>query len=115
MFPQEVSDMIKNQMKLKVLRKYFDNIKGEMERITSPTVLKALVISTKISSFWGSADEGSVGAEPNAWDSSFAPRADWDVMVDNCEETGLEVEYQFEKKTDCLPKQLMVSFCGVFS
>ena len=88
---------------------------GEMERLASPAILEASVISTKISSFWGSADEGSVGAESNAWDNSSAPRADWDAMVDNYEKTRLEVEYQFDKKMDCLPEQQMVSFCGVFS
>ena len=86
-----------------------------MEELTSSVVLEASIISIKIRSFWGSADESSVGAESNAWDNSSTPRADWDAMVDNCEETGLEVEYQFEKKMDYLPEQLMVLFCGVFS
>jgi len=36
-------------------------------------------------------------------------------MLDNCEGTGLEVEYQFKKNMDCLPEQLMVSSYGVFS
>ena len=45
----------------------------------------ASVIATKIDSFRESTDEGSVGAKSNAWDSSSAPRADWDAMVDNCE------------------------------
>ena len=76
--------------------------------------MEASVISTKIGSSWGSADGGSVGAESNAWDSSPAPRAGWDAMLDNCEGTGLEVEYQFEKNMDCLPEQLMVSSYGVF-
>ena len=87
----------------------------EMEGLSSSIVLEASVGSTEISSFWGSADEGLVGAESNAYDNSSAPRADWDAMVDNCEEIGLEVEYQFEKKMDYLPEQLMVLFCGVFS
>ena len=39
--------------------------------------------STEISSLWESAVEGSVGTKSNAWDSSS--RADWDVMVYNCE------------------------------
>ena len=88
---------------------------GEMEGLTSSIVLEASVISTKIGSFWGSADEGSVGAKSNAWDNSSAPRADWDAMFDNYEERGLEVEYHFEEKMNCLPGQLMVSFCEVFS
>ena len=78
-------------------------------------VLEASVILTEIGSSWGSADEGSVGAESNAWDSSSAPREDRDAMLDNCEGMGLEVEYQFEKNMNCLPEQLMVSFCGVSS
>jgi len=86
-----------------------------MEGLSSSTVLEVSVGSTKIGSFWGSDDEGLVDAESNAWDNSSVPRADWDAMVDNYEETGLEVEYQFEKKMDCLPEQLMVSFYGVFS
>ena len=86
-----------------------------MEGLSSSTILGASIGSTEIGSFWGSADEGLVGAESNAWDSSSAPRADWDVIIDNYEETWLEVEYQFEKKMDCLPEQLMVSFYGVFS
>ena len=76
--------------------------------------METSIISTKIGSFWGSADEGSIGAESNAWDSSSAPRADWDAMLDNYEGTGLEVEYQFKKNMDCLPEQLMVSSYGVF-
>ena len=85
-----------------------------MEGLTSSAALEASVVSTKTSSFWGSADQGSVDADLNAWDSSSAPRVDWDTMFDNCEETGLEVEYQFEKNMDYLPEQLMVSFYGVF-
>ena len=34
----------------------------------------------------------------------------WDVMVDNYKEKGSEVEYHFEEKMNCLPKQLMVLF-----
>ena len=77
--------------------------------------MEASIISTEIGSSWGSADEGSVGAKPNTWDSSSIPRADWDAMLDNHEGMGLEVEYQFEKNMNCLPEQLMVSFYGVFS
>ena len=86
-----------------------------MEGFSSSIVLEASVGSTEIDSFWGSAEEGLVDADLNAWDNSSAPRADWDAMFDNCEEIGLEVEYQFEKNIDCLPEQLMVSFFGVFS
>ena len=74
---------------------------GEMEGLTSSSVLEALVISTKIGSFWGSADEGSVDADLNAWDNSSAPRANWDAMVDNYEERGLKVGYHFEEKMNC--------------
>ena len=86
-----------------------------MEGLSSSTVLEASVGSTEIGSIWGSADEGLVGAESNAWDNSSIPREDWDARVDNYEETWLEVEYQFEKNMDCLPEQMMVSFYGVFS
>ena len=86
-----------------------------MERLTFFAVVEASIISTEIGSFWRSADGGSVGAESNAWDSSYAPRADWDALFDNCEETGLEAKYQFEKNMDWLPEQLMVSFYEVFS
>jgi len=56
-----------------------------MEGLTSSAVLEASVVSTEVGSSWGSADEGLVDAESNAWDNSSAPRTDWDAMVDNCE------------------------------
>ena len=85
------------------MRKYFGNIKGKIEGLTSSVVLEASVISTKVGSSWGSADEGLVDAESNAWDNSSAPRVDWDAIVDSCEERGLEVEYHFEEKMNYLP------------
>ena len=57
-----------------------------MEGLTSSTILEASVVSTKIGSFWGSANEGLVDADLNAWDNSSAPRAGWDAMVDNYKE-----------------------------
>ena len=75
----------------------------------------ASVIATEIGSLWESVDEGSIATESNVWDSSSAPRADWDAMVDSCEKGGSELEHQFEKNMDCLPEQLMVSFYGVSS
>ena len=87
----------------------------EVEGFSSSTVLEASIGSTEIGSSWGSADEGLVDAVLNAWDNSSAPRTDWDAMVDNYEERGSEVEYHFEKEMTCLPEQLMVLFCGVFS
>ena len=86
-----------------------------MEGFSSSTFLEASFGSTEIGSFWGSADEGLVDADLNAWDNSSAPRVDWDTMVDNCEERGLEVEYHFEEKMNYLPGQLMVSFYEAFS
>ena len=59
---------------------------GEMEVLSSSAILEASVVSTEIDYFWGSADEGLVGADLNAWDNSSIPRTDWDAMVDNCEE-----------------------------
>ena len=56
-----------------------------MEGHTSSAILGTSIVTTKISSSWGSADEGLVDAESNAWDNSSAPRTDWDAMVDNCE------------------------------
>ena len=76
----------------------------EVEGFLSSVVLEVCVGSTEISSSWGSADEGLVDAELNAWDNSSAPRANWDAMVDNSKERGLEVEYHFEEKMNCLPK-----------
>ena len=87
----------------------------EVEGFSSSTVMEASFGSTKIGSFWGSADEGLVDADLNAWDNSSASRADWDTMVDNCEERGSKVEYHFEEKMNYLPEQLMVSIYGVFS
>ena len=86
-----------------------------MEGLTSSIVLEASIVSTKVGSSWGSADEGLVDAKSNAWDNSSAPRVDWDAIVDSCEERGLEVEYHFEEKMNCLPGQPMVSFYEVFS
>ena len=86
-----------------------------MEELTSSAVLEASIVSTKIGSSWGSADEGLIDAESNAWDNISAPRIDWDAMVNDCEKRGSEVEHQFEKNMDCLPEQLMVSFYEVFS
>ena len=86
-----------------------------MEGLTYFAVLEASVVSTKVGSSWGSADEGLVDAKSNAWDNSSIPRVDWDAMFDSYKERGLEVEYHFEEKMDCLPEQLMVSFYGDFS
>ena len=86
-----------------------------MGGLTSSVVFEASVLSTKIGSSWGPVDEGLVDAESNAYDNSSTPRTNWDAMVDNCEEKGSAVEYHFEKEMNCLPEQLMVSFCGVSS
>ena len=75
----------------------------EVEGFSSSTVLEASIGSTEIGSSWGSADEGLVDAELSAWDNSSAPRADWNAMVDNCEERGFKVECHFEEKMNCLP------------
>ena len=52
--------------------------------------MEASVISTEIGSYWGSADKALGGDESSAYDSSPAPEADWDAMLDNCEKVGLE-------------------------
>ena len=54
-----------------------------MEGFSFSTVLEASIVLIVIGSFGRSADEGLVGADPNAWDNSSAPRADWNTMVDN--------------------------------
>ena len=77
--------------------------------------MEASVISTEIGSFWGLVDGDSIGVESNAWDSSPAPRAGWDAMLDNYEGTGSAVEQFFEKEMNCLPEQLVVSFYGASS
>ena len=82
---------------------------------TFSTVMEASVISTETGSSWGLVDGGSVGAESNAWDSSLAPRAAWDAMLDNYEGTGSAIEYHYGKEMNCLPKQLTVSFYGASS
>jgi len=80
------------------LRKYFNSIKDEMGGLTSPAIFKASVVSTKIGSSRGSADEGLVDAESNAWDNSSAPRIDWDAMVDNCEGRGQQLNVILRRK-----------------
>ena len=87
----------------------------EVEGSSSSAILQASVGSTKISASQGSANEGLVDVELNAWDNSSAPRTDWDAMVDNCEERGSQVKYHIEEKINCLPERLMVLFYGVFS
>ena len=77
--------------------------------------MEASIVSTEIGSFRGPADGGSVGTESNAWDSSSAPRAGWDAMLDNCEGTGSAIEYHCGKEMNCLPEQLTVLFCGASS
>ena len=49
---------------------------GEVEGFLFSAVLEASVVSIVIDSFRRSIDEGLVGADPNAWDNSLAPRAD---------------------------------------
>ena len=66
--------------------------------------MEVSVISTEISSFHGTADGSSIGAKLNAWDGSSAPRAGWDAMLDNYEETKSASEYHFEKGMNCLPE-----------
>jgi len=58
--------------------------------LTFSVVMGVSVISAEIGSTRGSADEGSVGVESNAWDSSPAPKVDCDAMLDNYEGTRLE-------------------------
>ena len=84
-------------------------------KLTFFVVVEESVISTEIGSFRGTDDRGSIGAKSNAWDSSSAPKAGWDAMLDNCEGTKSAIEYHFEKEMNCLPERLMVSFYGVSS
>ena len=51
--------------------------------LTFSVVMEVSVTSAKIGSIRGSADGGLVGAESNAWDSSPAPKVDYDAMLDN--------------------------------
>jgi len=53
---------------------------------SSSAIPEASVVSAEISSFWGSADEGWVGADLNTRYKSSAPRIGWDAMVDNYKE-----------------------------
>ena len=59
-------------------------------KLTFSTVVEVSVISTETGSFRGTAGGGSVGVESSAWDSSPAPKVDWDAMLDNCEKMGSE-------------------------
>jgi len=58
--------------------------------LTFSIVMGVSVISAEIGSIHGSADEGLVGAESNAWDSNPVPKVDCDAMLDNYEEMRLE-------------------------
>ena len=98
-----------------ILYKLGSSVTDKMGGLTSSAIFEASVVSTKIGSSWRSVDEGLVDVESNAWDNSSAPRTNWDAMVDNYEERGSAVEYHFEKETNCLPEQLTVLFCEVFS
>ena len=74
--------------------------------------MKASVSSTQIGFSW---DEGSIGDGSSAWDSCPTPKADWDGMLDNCEENGIKkIEHQFEESVNRSPEQLMVLSYGVF-
>ena len=73
MFPQEVSGMIRSQMKdekLNKIKSFEENTliasRGKMEGLTSSVVLETSVVSTKVGSSWGSADEDLVDDESNA-------------------------------------------------
>ena len=52
--------------------------------------MEASVTSTEIGSYWGSANKGLVGVESSVWDSSPAPKEDWDAMLNNCEKMESE-------------------------
>ena len=58
--------------------------------LTFSVVMGVSIISAEIGSIHGSADEGSVGAESNAWDNNSEPKVDCDAMLDNYRETRLE-------------------------
>jgi len=42
------------------------------------------VILTVIGSLGGTADERLVNTDSSAWDSSLAPKTDWDAILDGC-------------------------------
>ena len=65
--------------------------KHRIKKLTFSAVVEVSVISTEIGSFRGTTNGSSVGA----WDSSSAPRAGWDAMLDSCEGTGSAVEKHF--------------------
>ena len=64
--------------------------KFQKMELTFSVAMGVSIISAEIGSIHGSVDEGSVGAESNAWDSNPAPKVDCDVMLDNYEGTRLE-------------------------
>ena len=93
MFPQRVSGMMNSRIKSGKLSKsgsWVSRIK-----LTFSAVMEVSVVSTEIGSFRGSADGGSASAESNAWDSSSAPRAGWDAMLDSWERTKSVIESHF--------------------
>ena len=64
--------------------------KCQKMELTFFVVMGVSVISAEIGSIRGLANEGSVGAESNAWDSNPAPKVDCDAMLNNYERMRLE-------------------------
>jgi len=60
---------------------------GEVEKFSSSVIWDlsgTSVASIVIGSLGGLADERLADADLNAWDSSSAPKVDWDTIIDGC-------------------------------
>ena len=95
-FPQKVSGMMNSRIKSGKLSKS----RSWVSRIELMffAVMEVSVVLIEIGSFRGSAVGGSTSAESNAWDSSSAPRAGWDAMLDSWERTKLVIESSFLRR-----------------
>ena len=75
---------------------------GEVEGFSSSIIWDLLgtsVASMVIGSLGGLADERLANANLSAWDSSSAPKVDWDVIVDDSKK-GIELEVEYHLKRE---------------
>jgi len=65
-------------------------------------LLETSVVSTVIGSLGGTADERLVDTDSSAWDSSLAPKTDWDTILDGCKR-GLDQTLNINVRKESFP------------